>query len=138
MSSRSVLVTIVTALIVGSVATTAAAAQRTEYGPPQGVQATATGNTVEIRFTGASTAFGKAQAGQLVTVICAPHPAPGLLLAGDHTASDDELAQGFDGFATARVAADGASVRATLKRAPGTPVTSAIRGRRAASTRTPR
>jgi hypothetical protein len=114
---RSATVIIAAAVTVGLAGTAPAAVQRVEYGPPQGVRATATGKTVEIRFTGASATFGKAHAGRPVVVTCAAHPVPGLAFTGPD--ADDAVDDALDGLATVRVAADGASVRATFKRAPG-------------------
>jgi hypothetical protein len=119
MSRRFVPVIIAVVLTVGSAATAAAATQRVEYGPAQGVQATATGTTVEIRFTGVAAAFGQAHKGQRVTIACAARPVPGLAFAGSTTGVDAAVDHVLDRLATARIAAGGASVRATLKGAPG-------------------
>jgi hypothetical protein len=105
---------IIAATLIGVPATTASArARRTEIGPAQGVQATVTGTTVDIRFTGASAAFGKAHAGQRMFVSCAPHPIGALLFA--ETSTDDVLGR----VARATVSADGSTLRVTRKAAPG-------------------
>jgi hypothetical protein len=115
MTARSVLLIVLLALTFASAeSATAALAPRTETGPAQGVQATVTGTTVEVRFTGTSASWGTARAGKRVTLICEAHPAPGLLFADNAERSADLE----DHLAEATVAADGTSLRATLKK-PG-------------------
>jgi hypothetical protein len=111
---RSITVTIAAALIAGSATTASAGVRRVEYDPAHGVQASLTGKTVEIRFTGASAAFGQAHAGQSVTIACASRPAPGLAFATAGVDLDAAVDDALDRLATARIAADGTSVRATL------------------------
>lgn len=117
MVRRFVLVIIAIALSAGSAAGAPAAVPRTEYDPAHGVRATVTGNTVEVRFTGASAAFGTAHAGQRVTFSCGSHPPPGLAFAGTGVA--DAFGFALGALAPGRVTADGASVSATLPGAPG-------------------
>ena len=50
-------------------------------GSAQGVDVTATGRTVTVRFTGASAAVGRKLAGHRARVGCGLHPAPGLMFA---------------------------------------------------------
>ncbi len=112
---RSLPLTIVAILIAATASTAGAEApDRTEFGPAQGVQARASGTAVDIRFTGASAAFGQAYAGEQVTVVCALHPAGDLLLL-----SDDGDAQLGQRSTEARVAADGSALHAALRGAPG-------------------
>jgi hypothetical protein len=118
-----------TLLIVGTTLTAALAppstgsarSRRPEFGPAQGVQATASGTTVDFRFTGASAAFGKALAGQPVAVTCARHSAralDALALADNSPALDDDARPGATGLPPS-ITANGSGLHVTLQ--VGTP-----------------
>jgi hypothetical protein len=110
MRARSLPLIVATVLIAGPTAVASAVTHREEVGPEQGVQATVTGKTVQIRFTGAAAAFGQREKGKKVAVDCAKHPAPGLLFV-DGSYSDT--------FKMAKLSADGASLTVTLRDDPG-------------------
>lgn len=130
MHVRLLLFTVVSALIVAAPARAAAPAtlpHRTLVGPAQGVQASVSGKTVTIRFTGASAAWGRKRAGQEAFVTCAASPEPGLLFRDEGKASplggstgfedeDDDVSveQLLEELGATRLSRTGASVKAKL------------------------
>jgi hypothetical protein len=106
MRKRSVILTVVAVLVP---AAPAAGAGPPPLGPADGVQATAQRGAVEIRF-GPDAARSAGVAGREVVITCALRPAPGLLLGnGPGTVSSG---------ASARVSADGTTVRTFLSDRP--------------------
>jgi hypothetical protein len=112
MRPRLLVLTVACALIAPAAAGAASLPQRSPLGPAQGVQASVSGTTVTIRFTGASAAWGKAHAGAQVLLTCDVHPAEKLL-----------FSKSADGAAASnvavRVAEDGGSVRHAFDGPPG-------------------
>lgn len=104
MRTRLILFTVVSSLIVAGSARGAMLPHRTLVGPAQGVQATLTGQTVTVRFTGASAAWGQRRAGDTAAVSCEAQPEPGLLFREDTATS---LGSGLDtGFGDPPSSAD--------------------------------
>jgi hypothetical protein len=83
MRLRSALLTAATCLAIAAAAVPAAGAAPPVLGPADGVQATLTGQTLDVRFTGPSATAARIASRQL-DVECAVHPEPaGLQLVGD-------------------------------------------------------
>ena len=117
MHGRSLLLTGLLVLSTGTAAGAATLPARTVVGPEQGVQASVSGTTVTVRFTGPAAAWGAARKHRKVWIECDAHPRPGLLFTSRD--GDDAVADALGRFASVRLSADGTSVQATLGSAPG-------------------